>query len=147
MFCLKIIINQKSAIRKMKLYAKNHWCQLTQIACVNCLPYQMIRFFFYLPPPEVSRLINAAFSFSFFFTTSMHLLLQVLFLSFIGRLPTYRPKNIDKYFLQKQKSCFFSLTVHFFHCFCKIGRLFKTNKTISFTFIRPFVPYYFRFLK
>lgn len=43
--------------------------------------------------PEVSRLKRAAFSFSFFFTTSMHLFLQQLFLNLIGRLPTYRPET------------------------------------------------------
>lgn len=35
--------------------------------------------------------MSAAFSFSFFLTTSADLFLQELFLNLIGRLPTYLP--------------------------------------------------------
>jgi hypothetical protein len=49
----------------------------------------------YLPDPDVSILIKAAFSFSFFLTTSIHLFLHVLFRNLIGLLPTYRPEKIN----------------------------------------------------
>lgn len=43
--------------------------------------------------PDVNILISAAFSFSFFFTTSIHRFLQELFRNLIGRLPTYLPEK------------------------------------------------------
>lgn len=39
------------------------------------------------------------------------------------------------------------LTVHFFHCSYKIGRLFEADETETFTFARSFVAYDFRFHK
>jgi len=88
------------------------------------------------------------FSVSFRRTLSKFLSCQLLFLSFIGRFPTYLPEiknKIELYSITADQINLF--TVHFSHGFNKITRVFKRYKTITFCFRSTFVSDYFGFLK